>query len=409
MTSGEVHLIDSILSPLFAIAHGLIDMPWWGYILTVLALCHVTIAAVTIFLHRAQAHRALDLHPIVSHFFRMWLWLSTGMVTKEWVAIHRKHHAKCDTVEDPHSPVIHGHWGVLRFGVDMYRKEAKNQETLDRYGYGTPDDWIERNLYSKYTWQGMGVSLIIFVALFGVVGLSMWCIQLIWIPITAAGIINGTGHHLGYRNYLTDDASTNIVPIGILIGGEELHNNHHAFGASAKFAHRWYEFDIGWMYIRMMQAVGLAHVRKVAPALKLRTSEGDVDETLQAIITHRYRVMQEYTRLVKVTAKAEFAALKARAEKGEIELPNFRQLLKDFRTDAGTLADAQRAHLATAFAHSESLKKLYQMRQELTALWGRSTESKDQLAARWQAWRKNAETSGIVPLQAFSHRLARFA
>ena len=407
--SGEVHLIDSLLSPLVSIAQGAIDMPWWGYVLTMLALCHVTIAAVTIFLHRAQAHRALDLHPIVSHFFRMWLWLSTGMVTKEWVAIHRKHHAKCDTVDDPHSPVIHGHLGVLRFGVDMYRKEAKNLDTLERYGHGTPDDWIERNLYSKYTWQGMGVSLVIFVALFGFAGLSMWCMQLIWIPITAAGIINGTGHALGYRNHHTNDASTNIVPIGIIIGGEELHNNHHAYGASAKFSVRWYEFDIGWMYIQMLSALGLAKVRKVAPALKLRTSEGDVDETLQAIITHRYRVMQDYAAVVKATAKAEFAALKAKAGKGEIELPHFRQLLKDFRADAATLADVQRARLAAAFKHSDALKKLYHARQDLAAIWARSTESQDQLAARWQAWRKSAETSGVVRLQAFSNRLARFA
>jgi stearoyl-CoA desaturase (Delta-9 desaturase) len=398
-------LIDFIMSA----AQGIINLPWWGYGLVLLGTTHVTIAAVTIFLHRTQAHRGLDLHWVVSHFFRMWLWLTTGMVTKEWVAIHRKHHAKCDTVDDPHSPVIHGHWGVLRFGVNMYRNEAKNVETLERYGYGTPDDWMERNVYSKYTWQGMGVSLVVFLALFGFAGLSIWAIQLAWIPITAAGIINGTGHHWGYRNYLTEDASTNIIPIGIIIGGEELHNNHHAFGASAKFAHRWYEFDIGWMYIRMMSAVGLAQVRKVAPALKLRTSEGDVDETLQAIITHRYRVMQEYARLVKQTAKAEFAMLKTRAEAGEIELPNVRQLLKDFRADASTLADAQRTRLAAAFAHSDALKKLYQMRQELTALWGRSTESKEQLVIRWKAWRSSAESSNIVPLQAFSQRLARFA
>ncbi len=388
---------------------GFIDLPWWGYVLVLLGTTHITIATVTIFLHRTQAHRGIDLHPVVSHFFRAWLWLTTGMVTKEWVAIHRKHHAKCDTVDDPHSPVIHGHWGVLRFGVDMYRKESKNLETLERYGHGTPDDWVERNVYSKYTWQGMGVSLVVFFALFGFVGLSMWCIQLIWIPITAAGIINGTGHHWGYRNYLTEDASTNIVPWGIIIGGEELHNNHHAFGASARFSHRWYEFDIGWIYICALSALGLAKVRKVAPALKLRTVEGDVDETLQAIITHRYRVMQDYARLVRRTAKVEFAALKLRAEKGEIELPNFKQLLKDFRADAGTLADGQRARLAAAFAHSEALKQLYQMRQDLTALWGRSTESKDQLALRWQAWRKNAEGSGIAPLRAFSNRLARFA
>ncbi len=388
---------------------GLIDLPWWGYVLVLLGTTHITIATVTIFLHRTQAHRGIDLHPVVSHFFRAWLWLTTGMVTKEWVAIHRKHHAKCDTVDDPHSPVIHGHWSVLRFGVDMYRKESKNLDTLERYGHGTPDDWVERNIYSKYTWQGMGVSLVVFFALFGFVGLSMWCIQLIWIPITAAGIINGTGHHWGYRNYSTEDASTNIVPWGIIIGGEELHNNHHAFGASARFSHRWYEFDIGWIYICALSALGLAKVRKVAPALKLRTIEGDVDETLQAIITHRYRVMQDYARLVRSTAKTEFAALKLRAEKGEIELPNFKQLLKDFRADAATLADVQRARLAEAFAHSEALKKLYQMRQDLTALWGRSTESKDQLAVRWQAWRKNAEGSGIAPLQAFSNRLARFA
>jgi stearoyl-CoA desaturase (delta-9 desaturase) len=404
-TSGEVHLLDFLMSA----TSGVLDLPWWGYVLVLLGTTHVTIATVTIFLHRTQAHRGLDLHPVVSHFFRAWLWLTTGMVTKEWVAIHRKHHAKCDTVEDPHSPVIHGHFGVLRFGVDMYRKEAKNLDTLERYGHGTPDDWLERNVYSRYTWQGMGVSLVVFFTLFGFVGLSMWCIQLIWIPVTAAGIINGTGHHWGYRNYLTEDASTNIVPWGVIIGGEELHNNHHAFGASARFSHRWYEFDIGWIYICALSALGLAKVRKVAPALKLRTGEGDVDETLQAIITHRYRVMQDYARLVRRTAKVEFATLKQRAEKGEIELPNFKQLLKDFRADAATLADAQRARLAAAFAHSEALQKLYQMRQDLTALWSRSTESKDQLAIRWQAWRKNAEGSGIAPLQAFSNRLARYA
>ena len=398
-------MIDSILSA----AQGAVDLPWWGYVLVLLGTTHVTIAAVTIFLHRAQAHRALDLHPIVSHFFRMWLWLTTGMVTREWVAIHRKHHAKCETAEDPHSPMVYGHWGVLRFGVDLYRKEAKNAETISRYGYGTPDDWMERNVYGKYTWQGMGVSLIIFVALFGFAGLAMWAIQLAWIPITAAGIINGTGHFWGYRNYSTEDTSTNISPIGIIIGGEELHNNHHAFGASAKFAHRWYEFDIGWIYIRMMSAVGLAHVRKVAPALKIRTTEGEVDETLQAIITHRYRVMQEYARVVKATAKAEFAARKARAGAAAADLPNVRQLLADFRADAATLADAQRARLAAAFAASDALRQLYQKRQELVALWGRSTESKEQLVARWKQWRASAEGSNIAPLQAFSLRLARYA
>jgi stearoyl-CoA desaturase (Delta-9 desaturase) len=406
-------LNDSILSAVLSFAQtGVSNLPWWGLILLTLALTHVTIASVTIFLHRAQAHRALDLHPIVSHFFRAWLWLTTGMVTKEWVAIHRKHHAKCETVDDPHSPVIHGHWNVLRFGVDMYRKEAKNADTMTRYGHGTPDDWIERNVYARYTWQGMGISLLVYLALFGVLGLTMWCIQLIWIPVTAAGIINGTGHNTGYRNYQTEDASTNIIPIGIIIGGEELHNNHHAFGAAANFAHRWYEFDIGWMYIRAMEMLGLAKVRKVAPKLRLRdvaATEAESHMTLDAIIAHRYRVMQEYARMVKRTAKSEFESLKARAERGEIHLPDLRQALKDFRADASTLADAQRARLANLFAHSEALKKLYQMKQDLTALWGRSTETKEQLLTRWKEWRVSAEGSNIAPLQAFSLRLARYA
>lgn len=401
-----------MLELVFSLAQGLIDLPWWGYVLATLALTHVTIVSVTIFLHRAQAHRALDLHPAVAHFFRLWLWLTTGMVTREWVAIHRKHHAKCETPEDPHSPAVYGHGYVLRFGVDLYRKEAKNRETIERYGYGTPDDWLERNVYSRYTWQGMGISLVVFLTLFGVIGLTMWAIQLAWIPITAAGIINGTGHHWGYRNYQTEDTSTNIMPIGILIGGEELHNNHHAFGASAKFAHRWYEFDIGWVYIRILSALGLAQVRKVAPALKLRATpaaEHEAQQTVHAIITHRYRVMQEYAKLLRQTAREEFARLRARAERGEIELPNVRQLLRDLRTDATALADHQRQRLAAVFAHSEPLKRLYQARQELASLWARSTETREQLAARWMAWRAAAEASNVARLQAFSHRLARYA
>jgi len=400
------------LDIVFTLSQGLLDLPWWGYVVATLALTHVTIVSVTLFLHRAQAHRALDLHPIASHFFRLWLWLTTGMITREWVAIHRKHHAKCETAEDPHSPVVYGHWHVLRFGVDLYRKEAKNRETIERYGYGTPDDWLERNVYSRYAWQGMGISLVLYLALFGVIGLTMWAIQLAWIPITAAGIINGTGHHWGYRNYHTDDTSTNIIPIGILIGGEELHNNHHAFGASAKFAHRWFEFDIGWVYIRILSALGLATVRKVAPALRLRPTpalEHEAHQTVHAIITHRYRVMQEYAHVLRRTAREEFARLKERAERGEIELPNIRQLLRDLRSDATQLADHQRQRLAAVFAHSEALKRLYQARVDLAALWARSTESKEQLAERWQAWRRAAETSNVAHLRQLSLRLARFA
>src|SRR5215212_693088 len=269
-------------------ASGLMPLPWWGYVVVALVFTHITIACVTIFLHRSQAHRALDLHPSVSHFFRFWLWLTTGMVTKEWVAIHRKHHAKAETPDDPHSPQTRGINKVFWQGSELYRAEAKNQETLDKYGQGTPDDWLERNLYTPYSWQGVGVMMAVNLMLFGPIGLTIWAIQMIWIPITAAGIINGIGHYWGYRNFGCADASKNIVPWGIVIGGEELHNNHHAFGSSAKLSSTWYEFDIGWMYIRILQILHLAKVRKVAPRLKLDPAKTAADlGTLHAVIANR--------------------------------------------------------------------------------------------------------------------------
>src|SRR5690606_31837220 len=247
---------------------GLIDLPWWGYIVVALGFTHITIAAVTIYLHRCQAHRALDLHPAVSHFFRFWLWMTTGMETKQWAAVHRKHHARCETADDPHSPQILGIGKVLQEGAELYRVEAKNQETLDKFGSGTPDDWLERNLYTRHSALGIGLMLLINVVLFGPLGLTIWAVQMAWIPITAAGIINGACHYWGYRNFDADDASTNIVPWGILIGGEELHNNHHSYASSARLSSKWYEFDIGWMYIRMLQACHLAKVKKVAPKVR---------------------------------------------------------------------------------------------------------------------------------------------
>ena len=278
-------------------SHGLVDLPWWGYVAVTLILTHVTIAAVTIFLHRSQAHRALDLHPIVGHFFRFWLWLTTGMVTKEWVAIHRKHHAKVETPDDPHSPQTRGIETVFWKGTELYRAESNNLETIEKYGHGTPDDWIERNLYTRFSWQGVGLMLAVNLVLFGPIGATIWAIQMMWIPVTAAGIINGIGHYWGYRNFACADASTNIVPWGIVIGGEELHNNHHAYGTSAKLSSQWYEFDIGWMYIRILSALKLATVRKVAPQLKLDPAKAAPDlATLQAVITHRYHVATSYAR-----------------------------------------------------------------------------------------------------------------
>jgi len=241
---------------------GLFDLPWWALVVVALALTHVTIASVTIFLHRHQAHRALDLHPAASHFFRLWLWMTTGMVTKEWAAIHRKHHAKCETVDDPHSPQILGINRVLWTGVFLYVKESYNRDTIERYGHGTPDDYMERNLYSAHAILGLTLMGAINIFLFGVIpGLLILVTQIVWIPFWAAGIINGVGHAVGYRNYDVKDESRNITPIAIWLGGEELHNNHHADPHSAKFKAKWYEFDIGWVYIRMLAAVRLAKIR----------------------------------------------------------------------------------------------------------------------------------------------------
>ncbi|MEO7114591.1 MAG: fatty acid desaturase, partial [Caldimonas sp.] len=251
------------------LGHGFSGFNGWEIVAYTLFTTHITIAAVTIFLHRAQAHRALDLHGIPSHFFRFWLWLASGMVTKEWVAIHRKHHAKCETVDDPHSPQTRGIKTVLLQGSELYRTEARNQETLAKYGHGTPDDWIERNLYTRYSWEGVGLMLILNLMLFGAIGATVWAVQMLWIPITAAGIVNGIGHFWGYRNFEAADASRNVSPWGVIIGGEELHNNHHTYPTSAKLSVKPYEFDIGWAYIRGLEMLGLATVRKTAPQLKL--------------------------------------------------------------------------------------------------------------------------------------------
>ena len=394
---------------LAVLAHGLAPLPWWGYVLVVLGFTHITIASVTIFLHRCQAHRGLDLHPVVSHFFRFWLWLTTGMVTKEWVAIHRKHHAKVETVEDPHSPQTRGIGKVLLEGSELYREEARNLETLAKYGHGTPDDWVERNVYSYLLWQGVGLMLVIDLVLFGAIGLSIWAIQMLWIPITAAGIINGIGHYWGYRNYACNDASTNIVPWGIVIGGEELHNNHHAYGSSAKLSSQWYEFDIGWMYIRALEICALAKVRKVAPQIRFDRSKAVPDlATLQAILTHRYAVATSYARTVKAACAAELLALRQR-HRDKVDLPTLRRLKHWLSSDPATLAEEDRVRLERTMSSSKVLEQVLCMRQELAALWSRSTESSEQLLARLQDWCRRAEESGIAPLAQFSLRLKRYS
>ncbi len=384
------------------------NLPWWGVVLATLALTHVTIASITIFLHRSQAHRAVDLHPVVSHFFRFWLWLTSGVVTKQWVAIHRKHHAKCETVEDPHSPQTRGIWKVLLEGAELYRAEAKVAETLEKYGHGTPDDWLERHVYGRHSVLGVALMMVIDIAVFGPIGLTVWAVQMAWMPIMAAGIINGIGHYWGYRNFSCEDASTNIFPWGILIGGEELHNNHHAYGSSARLSNKWYEFDIGWLYIKLMSYVGLATVRKVAPTVKWQPAKPLCDlDTLQAVITHRYDVMTRFVKSVRNDSASEIARLKAASTLPQNwSLDSFRGWLVK---EPGELAAADQAALDTLLGKSDRLQTVYRMRQELAAIWGRSTASREQLLEQLQAWCKRAEDSGVQSLRDFSVRLRRYA
>ncbi|WP_027478050.1 DesA family fatty acid desaturase [Curvibacter gracilis] len=380
------------------LGHGLWDLTWWQVVLYTLVTTHLTICGVTIFLHRSQAHRALDLHPIPQHFFRFWLWIGTGMVTKQWVAIHRKHHAKCETAEDPHSPQTRGIETVFWQGAELYRAEAKNTETIARFGHGTPDDWIERNLYSRFSWQGVGLMLILNLALFGALGATVWAVQMLWIPITAAGIINGIGHYWGYRNFEAPDASTNISPIGIIIGGEELHNNHHTYPTSAKFAVKPYEFDIGWVYISLMSKIGWAKVKKTPPKLQLGDIRPVADEkTLEALIANRYEVMAGYARGVR----QELAALKAK----QGDAPLLDAARRWLHRDAEKVPAAAQPELAQARAAYPALDKMVVMREELRQLWLNTSQSREQLTRDLQAWCRRAEESGIAALRDFSIRL----
>ena len=384
------------------LANGYLDWSWWQITVFTLVATHITIAAVTIFLHRCQAHRALDLHPIVSHFFRFWLWLTTGMVTKEWAAIHRKHHAKCETVDDPHSPQVLGINTVLSRGAELYKKEAANQETLDKFGHGTPDDWVEHNIYSKFSWQGVAIMLIIDVFLFGAIGLTVWAVQMLWIPITAAGVINGIGHFWGYRNFDCEDASRNIVPWGILIGGEELHNNHHTFATSAKLSNKWYEFDIGWMYIQIMSAVGLATVKKTPPKPVLSDLRPADQNTLEAIIANRYEIMARYSKTLRSFFSNEVQHMQVLAAH-----------LGDARTwlakDESRLTEQEKLKLEELMASNAQLRKMIEMRRELQAIWSRSSATKEQLLSQLHAWCQHAEESGLTSLREFSLRLRRYA
>jgi stearoyl-CoA desaturase (delta-9 desaturase) len=386
---------------------GLLDLPWWGDVLAGLVLVQITIAAVTVYLHRCQAHRALDMHPVVSHFFRFWLWMTTGMITKEWAAIHRKHHAKCETAEDPHSPRIHGINKILFGGVVLYVKESYKTDVMEKYGHSTPTDWIERNVYTPFNKWGIVLLAGIDVALFGALaGAIIWGVQMLWIPFWAAGVINGIGHYFGYRNFQTDDDSTNIVPWAFWIGGEELHNNHHAYPTSAKFSIRPYEFDLGWLYVKVLEAMGLATVRKQAPRVKLDPSKWEVDAaTLQAVIAHRFDVMANYAKTIKRTSKLEIAALKAKGH----DCATLVAMRKWLHRDRVVIPAQHHQSLDQVVETIPALKTSLTMRQELARIWERSTLNTEQLVQQLKEWCERAEKSGVAPLVEFSHRLRSYA
>lgn len=372
-----------------------------GYILITLIMVQLTIAAVTLYLHRDQAHRGLDLHPAVRHFFRLWLWLTTGISTRQWVAVHRKHHARCETEDDPHSPKIYGLRKVVMEGAELYKVEAADPQTIEQFGRGTPDDWLENKLYVRHSFLGIGTMMVANLVLFGPIGLTIWAIQMAAIPFFAAGIINGVGHHTGYRNFECDDAATNIVPWGMFLGGEELHNNHHAFPTSSKFSVRSWEFDIGWAYIVVLRSLGLARVRKVAPRPAFEPDRSHVDvDTLKAVLVNRMHVLRDYSRRVTLPVLSdEDARLPARMARRARRL-----LVRQPRL----LDDASRTTLGEVLDSSQALKTVHEFRERLMAIWSSSNLSNEKLVAQLRDWIAQAEASGIRALQEFSVRLRSY-
>ena len=385
---------------------GLLDLPWWGLVLVTLGMTHVTIVAITIYLHRHQAHRALDLHPAVAHFFRFWLWLASGTVTEEWVAVHRKHHARVESEDDPHSPKVFGIRKLLLEGAELYRTAAANPEIVAKYSHGCPDDWLERNVYKPYTNRGYYLMLLIDVILFGPIGVTIWAVQMAWQPVFAAGVINGLGHWWGYRNYETEDISTNIVPWGIVIGGEELHNNHHAFASSAKLSTKPWEFDLGWAYIRVLEFLRLAKVRKLPPEVVMVPGKRDPDiDTVQAVFANRFQVMSDYARSVLNRVYAEeIAKTDSTSKRGFLE--SARSLLL---REESMLSGEARLHLERARAHSDALETVYRYKHNLQALWQQRHATHDHLVVGLREWCRQAEASGVRALEEFARTLPAYS
>lgn len=377
---------------------GVLSFSWWQLLLFVILTTHITAAAVTIFLHRSQAHLSVRLSFAVSHFFRLWLWLMTGIVTKQWVAVHRKHHATCDTKDDPHSPSIYGLGAVLARGAELYRKAAADTAVVDQYGYGTPDDWLERNVYARWSFIGVAILFFAYVFLFGFLGITAWALQMLWTPVFAAGVINGMGHAVGYRNFQTLDASTNLLPFGVFIGGEELHNNHHAYPSSARFSHR-YEIDIGYLYVRLLQSVGLAEVRRLAPPLFFRERQERCDRrTIEAFIAHEPRMLAILSRLFGRIFRGEMRRLR---REGVVFFSLHGEELRRwfFRRNGKNDADSS-ASVEYLLRESPRLKVFASFRRELLDFL--RTQMTWEERSRWlEAWCKRAEGENVLEMALF--------
>lgn len=384
--------------------NGLLDLSWVQLVLVTLALTHVTIVSVTLYLHRHSAHNALELHPVLRHFFRFWLWLTTSINTKEWTAIHRKHHATCETENDPHSPVVKGIRKVLFEGAELYA-EAATPETLERFGKNTPDDWVERNLYTRHRNLGIALMFLVNLALFGVNGIWIWAVQMMWIPVWAAGVVNGLGHYLGYRNFECQDNARNISPLGIIIGGEELHNNHHTYPNSAKLSRRWYEVDIGWGYIRLFQLFGLATPKGYRPIAHHVPGKQEVDvETVQAIANNRFDIMRQYRKRVMEPALRQQKLLMD----DEIR-PRYRKLKQLLSREVTLIKPKEQETLESVLERHAVLRQLYDKSHELQALWRqRGLKPQEKLNALME-WCKEAEASGIRYLEDFAEHLRAYS
>ena len=380
--------------------YGLVELPFWGYCLVTFLTIQVMFLGVTLYLHRDHSHGGLILHPALRHVFRFWLWFSSGVVTREWVAVHRCHHAHADEPGDPHSPVLFGLRRVLLEGAELYRDAARDPHLLRSYGRGTPDDWLERHLYTPYAYAGIVFFVGAHLILFGIPGIIMIAVHLAAMPFCAAGVISGLGHALGYRSFEMPSRATNLVPWALLLGGEELHNNHHAFPRSARFAVQPWEIDIGWLWIRLFRALGLARVRWDAPRPHLERRRREVDaETVSALFTNRMHVLRDYGRRVVLPVCRELAA-----REGQGALPPSAPTL--LIRHPAVLADEARRKLRELLEKHEVLRRVVEYRESLQQLWN---DSPARALTPLRDWCQAAEESGIGALREFAQGLPAYA